>query len=127
VSGGSAEFVFELSGTQRGLSCSFSIYDQLGNPVTTVSSENAAPGDVWESQDEPFFECLVHELPLVPGRYRLDFALRGGGHLQDQIEGAVFFDVADGILNGRPIATGDAVGNLALPVQWRGPEIAGGL
>jgi lipopolysaccharide transport system ATP-binding protein len=125
TSGRSAQFTFELSGVQRGLSCSFTIFDQLGNPVTTVTSESPAPDDAWEAQDEPYFECLIPSLLLVPGKYRLDFTLRGGGHVQDEIEGAAYFDVVEGVVNGRPVATQGAIGNVALPVQWRGPEIAG--
>ena len=124
TTGSPAQFTFELTGVQRGLSCAFSLYDQLGNPVTTVSSENPAPGDVWETQSEPHFECLIPNLPLVPGRYRLDLMLRGGGHIQDQIEGATYFDVVEGLVDGRPVAISGSVGHLVLSVQWRGPDIA---
>ena len=126
ASGRSAQFTFELTGTQRGLSCAFSLYDQLGNPVTTISTENLAPDDIWEAQSEPYFECLVPNLPLVPGRYRLDLTLRGGGHIQDQIEGAAYFDVVEGIVGGRPVSTQGSVGNLVVPVRWRGPMVGVG-
>jgi lipopolysaccharide transport system ATP-binding protein len=124
VTGRPAEFTFELSDTQRGVTLSFVLYDQLGNPVTTVSSENPSPDDIWEPQDQPQFECTVPDLPLVPGRYRLDYTLRSGGHVQDQIEGAAFFDVSEGLVNGRAVSSIGVVGNLALPVRWRGPVSA---
>jgi lipopolysaccharide transport system ATP-binding protein len=120
-SGGGATFVFELSGVQRSMSCAFTIVDQLGHPVATVSSAHEAPQDSWEEQDVPAFECRIDELPLVPGRYRLDVTLRGAGRLQDQLEGAAYFDVVEGLVGGRPVGSEEAGGNVALPVTWRGP------
>ncbi|HXH98262.1 MAG TPA: ABC transporter ATP-binding protein [Gaiellaceae bacterium] len=122
TSGGPALFRFDLSGVLRGLSCTVAIHDQLGHLVTTMSSSQAAPDDLWEPQAEPFFECAVPELLLVPGRYRLDVTLRGAGHVQDQIEAAAYFEVVEGLLRGRPVSGGSAAGSIAMPVRWRGPE-----
>jgi lipopolysaccharide transport system ATP-binding protein len=124
TSGQAATFTFELSGASRGVSCAFTLYDQFGHPVTRVSSEHAAPDDVWEAQEVPHFCCEVPSLPLVAGRYRLDVAIRAGAQLQDEIEGAAYFDVVEGLVGGRPTAEGDSVGNLALAVRWCGPELA---
>ena len=121
TSGRPAEFIFQLNGIVRGLSLSFTVFDQLGHPVTTVSSAQAAPQDVWESQDEPHFACLIDSFAVVPGRYRLDYWLRGGGEAQDELEGAAFFDVVEGVVNGRPVPTGEWGGNLVLSTRWRGP------
>jgi lipopolysaccharide transport system ATP-binding protein len=125
VAGGSARFTFALTGVQRGASCEFQLYDQFGHPVTTISSENPAPDDVWEPQEEPHFECFIPELPLMPGRYRLDLTLRGSaGHIQDHVQGAAFFEVAGGLVGGRAVSGRWIVGNVAIPVRWRGPDSA---
>ena len=122
ASGAPAEFSFELRGMTRGLSCFFIVYDQLGHPVTSVSSAHAAPQDVYVHQDEPHFDCHFDELLLVPGRYRLDVQIHGGGQLQDKVEGAAYFDVVDAIVGGRPLSMGESVGHLVLPTRWVGPE-----
>ena len=122
--GGPATFTFEVSGVQRSLSCAFTIVDQLGNPITTASSVHAAPQDVWEKQDAPKFVCQIDELPLMPGRYRVDVTLRGAGRLQDQLEGAAYFEVVGGIIGGRPVGAEDGDGSVVLPVSWRGPAEA---
>jgi lipopolysaccharide transport system ATP-binding protein len=123
VSGAPATFRFELEGElMRGLSCAFTILDQLGHPVTTIGSARSAPGDVWEPQVEPYFECELPELLLLPGRYRVDVSVRGGGHLQDRIEGAAFFDVAEGLVGERAVGGDGAMGSVAMPARWRGPE-----
>ncbi len=122
ASGAPVEFSFELIGMTRGLSCGFVIYDQLGHPVTSISSGQPAPQDVYEHQDVPHFDCHIDELLLVPGRYRLDVALHSGGQLQDRVQGAAYFDVVDAIVGGRPISIGENAGHLVLPTRWIGPE-----
>jgi lipopolysaccharide transport system ATP-binding protein len=122
TTGAPAAFSFGLTGMARGLSCVFRIYDQLGHPVTEVSSVRSAPQDVFEHQDEPHFDCQIEELLLLPGRYRLDVSVFGGGELQDKVEGAAYFDVVDGIVRGRPISLGESAGHIVLPARWTGPE-----
>lgn len=125
TSGRPATFTFELTGVQAGLSCAFDLFDQLGHPVTTVSSSHPTPEDVWETQSQPFFECTIPELPLLPGRYRVDVTLRGtAGHVQDHIEGAAYFDVVDGIVGGRPATVLGSVGDVVFVARWRGPQLA---
>ena len=120
-SGDEARFTVELTGTMPGLSCTLEIYDQLGHPVTTLSTEYPAPEDVWEPQEHPFFECLIPELPLVQGRYRVDISL-GGLELQDHVTGAAYFDVADGLYAGRAADVRWFLGDVFVDARWRGPE-----
>jgi lipopolysaccharide transport system ATP-binding protein len=120
ASGAAVEMTLGLSGTMRGLSCVLCVYDQLGHPVTELSSHRAGPEDVFDHQDEPRFECLIDELLLVPGRYRIDVELYGGG-LQDLVEGAAYFDVVDGVVRGRPISFAESAGHLIQPARWVGP------
>lgn len=117
-----ARFTFEITGVQRGLSCTFDIYDQLGSPVATLSNAHPTDDDVWEPQEEPHFECVIPELPLVPGRYRVDVTLRAGsGDVQDHIDAAAFFEVGVGTLNGRPPASRGSVGSVTIASHWRNP------
>jgi lipopolysaccharide transport system ATP-binding protein len=124
TSGRPADFTFHLSGEARKLSLLFTIHDQLGHPVTTVSTSQPAPQDVWEAQDHPHFECRIDSLALVPGRYRLDYQLFSGNEHQDHLEGAAFFDVVEGVVDGRPVSMGEWGGNLVLSTRWRGPKSA---
>ena len=61
-----------------------------------------------------------HELGLLPGRYRIDVALKGRRQIQDGLQAAAFFDVEPGVIEGRrcrnPARTG-----VALAHVWRLP------
>jgi lipopolysaccharide transport system ATP-binding protein len=120
VTGGSATFRFRLTGVCAGLACSFTVFDRLGNPVATLSSTPPGPDDVADAAGDAEILCVVDELTLAPGRYRIDVTLRGAGSLQDQLEGAAFFDVEQGLVRGRPIA-GDEMGSAVLPHRWTLP------
>jgi lipopolysaccharide transport system ATP-binding protein len=101
--GNPARFTFELSGMLTNLSCGFVIMDDLGQPITMFKSDIPSPEDRSESDTKVKYVCEVDELMLVPGRYRIDVFIRGGGERQDLIEGVSFFDVQSGDLRGRPI------------------------
>lgn len=101
--GNPAKFTFELSGMLANLSCGFVILDDLGQPITMFKSDIPSPEDRSESDTKVKYVCEVDELMLVPGRYRIDVFIRGGGERQDLIEGVSFFDVQAGDLRGRPI------------------------
>ena len=122
ASGSAVEITVGLSGTIRRAGCEILIYDQLGHPVTKLSSHRAGPEDVLAHQDEPRFECHIDELLLVPGRYRIDLEVYGRGSLQDLVEGAAYFDVVDGLVRGRPISIADSTGHLIQPVRWTSPD-----
>jgi lipopolysaccharide transport system ATP-binding protein len=124
ATGRPATFDFELTALQRGASLSFTVHDQLGHPVATLSSARAAENDIRELGARPRFSCLIDELPLVPGRYRLDVTLTAGGHVQDHLEGAAFFDVAEGLFRGRPVPAGEGRGVVTVPCRWITPEEA---
>jgi hypothetical protein len=51
----------------------------------------------------------------------VDVVVRAGGHTQDRIEGAAFFDVEEGLVRGRPFSRDDVAGNVFLPQRWRLP------
>jgi lipopolysaccharide transport system ATP-binding protein len=122
TTGGSIRFDFLLSGLKSGTKLAFTLHDQLGTPICTLSNARAADGDRHIAGGEPVVSCFIPELPLVPGRYRLDYRLEAGGHKQDQVEGAAFFDVAEGLLRGRPVAQGEGRGVVAVACDWTSPE-----
>jgi lipopolysaccharide transport system ATP-binding protein len=122
TTGRPAEFVFHATGLQHGASLAFTVHDQLGHPVATLSSARAGEADTTEVQSRPRFACFIDELPLVPGRYRLDLTLTGGGHIQDHVEGAAFFDVAEGLYRGRPVPAGEGRGVVTVGCRWITPE-----
>jgi lipopolysaccharide transport system ATP-binding protein len=123
TTGAPARFIFELTGLCRGLAFSFTIFDRLGNPVATLSSTPAADTDRDDGEGARI-ECAVDELTLAPGRYRIDVALRGAGVLQDELEGAGFFVVEQGLLRGRAVAGGEE-GPAVLPHRWIFPRADG--
>lgn len=99
-----ARFTFDVNGMLANLSCGFVILDDLGQPISLFKSDVPSEEDNVISGSEVRFTCEVDELMLVPGRYRVDVFIRGGGERQDLIEGAAFFDVEVGDLRGRPVS-----------------------
>jgi len=102
------------------ISLRFHLYDELGQPVATLDSAANAPRDSADGRPEEIV-CEVDELPLLPGRYRVDVSLRADGHLQDELQAAAWFNVEDGLLQGRPVGLG-ALGRTTMPHAWRLPK-----
>jgi lipopolysaccharide transport system ATP-binding protein len=126
ATGRPARFVFrtraEDPSVHRRLSCSFTILNALGQPVATLTSNDRGPRDVEDSRSHDAFVCDIDELPLLPGRYRVDVEIHGRSHLQDGVEGATMFDVEQGTLGGRPVAGGSS-GDVAVAHRWVVPSL----
>jgi lipopolysaccharide transport system ATP-binding protein len=101
--GGPARFTFHLDAMIANLSCGFVIVDDLGQSLVVFKSDLPSPEDTIEPRSHVSYTCKFDELLLMPGRYRVDVFIRGGGEGQDFIEAAAFFDVEVGQLRGRPI------------------------
>jgi lipopolysaccharide transport system ATP-binding protein len=101
--GGPVRFAFDVSGMLANLSCGFVILDDLGQPLSLFKSDVPGPEDQSNPDGRVRFVCEMDELMLVPGRYRINVFIRGGGMRQDLLEAAAFFDVEGGNLRGRPI------------------------
>jgi lipopolysaccharide transport system ATP-binding protein len=122
ASGNPARFVLTLTGLLLGTTCTLTILNNLGQPVCRFASGNASPLD--RSVPQPAsadgaarFICEVDELPLLPGRYRVDVLVRGAHHTEDRIASAAMFDVEPGVLAGRPVTrTGE--GDVAVAHRW---------
>jgi lipopolysaccharide transport system ATP-binding protein len=122
ATGRPAYFEFELTGIQRTTSCAFVVYDHFGLPVASFDSEAPARTDVEEPSLGNRLVCEIDELPLAPGRYRVDVVVRGNRHLQDGLEGAAYFDVSDGTFGGRAISGNDRLGATVVRHRWRVPR-----
>jgi lipopolysaccharide transport system ATP-binding protein len=120
VTGAPARFVFQLAGAASRLTCTFTVFTNLGQPVSTLSSAPPSADDHDDAAIGSCFECTIDELLLVPGRYRIDVTVRGNTFLQDRIEGAAFFEVEEGPFRGRPLPP-DGHGDIVLPHRWRTP------
>ncbi|WP_310428159.1 ABC transporter ATP-binding protein [Chamaesiphon sp. VAR_48_metabat_135_sub] len=116
--GFSAVFTFHVTGIRQGLSCCFTIYDQYGQAVTYFNSAAHSQDDMTNPQQETKFICEIEELLLLPGRYRINAAIMCDGEYQDDVKGAVFFDVEQGNLRGRPVSSETGYGNTILPHRW---------
>jgi lipopolysaccharide transport system ATP-binding protein len=115
-----AMFIFHITRTQPGLSCCFTIYDQYGNPITDFDSSILSDEDITDSATRKF-ACVVDELLLKPGRYRINAALLCNGEFQDDVKGAALFEVQEGIIRGRPVGKETGLGNSCFQHRWIAP------
>ena len=121
VGGRGAKFVVEVTEVLPMMECQLTILNSLGHPITTLDSELSSPSDSRDSESGPRIECAVDTLPLIPGRYRVDVLLRGRQEIQDGLQAAAYFDVEPGTLNGRPMPSIGADGDIVLPHTWKLP------
>ena len=122
ATGASLALGFHLSTCTASTSCKAAIFDSLGNPVAEFRSTVGSPDDVHDGLLGDRFLCTIDELPLVPGRYRLDVEVWAGNHLEDAIEGAVMFDVEEGVYAGRPIDRSWSKGPVSVRHRWSTPN-----
>jgi len=114
-------FAFRVTGMRRGLSCSFTLYDELGQAVSWFDSALDAVLDSTEAGDRTRFVCELDRLLLVPGRYRLNAALTADGELLDHVEAAALVDVQSGAIDGRSIIGAPGYGSTFMPHRWIRP------
>jgi lipopolysaccharide transport system ATP-binding protein len=112
-----ARFVFCINGLVPRMGCDFFIYDTIGQPVAGFKSNIRGPGDSHDPELGPRFVCELDELMLLPGRYRVDVAIVGDSDLQDFIEAAAVFEVAEGHVRGRP-AQPNGKFNVSMSHRW---------
>lgn len=122
ATGAAMTLQFEADGPCNGLSCSFTIYDQFGNPVTYFDSARSAPNDTMGEVADRFL-CHIDELPLLPGTYRMNAALESDGVLIDHVEGIATFDVDAAPLRGRVLSAQAGYGSLQVAHSWVHPHV----
>jgi lipopolysaccharide transport system ATP-binding protein len=121
ITGRGARFVFRVNKPKAGLSCVFTIYDRLGHPITYFDSNLTGPHDCMGCAEGKAFSCELDEMPLLPGRYRINAALSCYGELEDHVEGAGFFDVEPGAAYGRPVPTENGYCSVVVKHRWIKP------
>ncbi len=121
VGGRGARIVVEVTEVLPTMECQLTILNSLGHPITTLDSELSSPADSRDSESGPRIECRVDSLPLIPGRYRIDVLLRGRQEIQDGLQAAAYFDVEPGVIDGRPMPSIGADGDVVLPHTWQLP------
>ena len=105
---------FGLNGNDP-VECSFTIYDEFGDAVTSFDSADHSDHDL----DGDGFSLLCPQLLLRPGHYRINAALTApDGQMEDHLEGAVMFEVQPGVLDGRLVGAHPGYGNVTLPHRW---------
>ena len=122
VGGRPATIVVHVTKVLPAMECRLTIVDSLGHPVMTMDSEISSEQDVRDDGLGPRIECELETLPLLPGRYRIDVLLKGNSHIQDGLQGAGFFDVEAGVMDGRPIPVSGAEGDVVVSHTWRLPS-----
>jgi lipopolysaccharide transport system ATP-binding protein len=115
-----AQFVFCVNGIVPGMGCNFFIHDSIGQPITSFYSKVRGPEDAYDSKNGLKFVCELDELLLLPGRYRIDVAIVGDNLLQDFIEAAAVFEVAEGQVRGRP-SPPDGKFSVSMSHRWTTP------
>jgi lipopolysaccharide transport system ATP-binding protein len=122
VAGQPATIAVDVTEQLLGMDCQLTIANSLGQPVCTLDSKVSAPVDVRNGSLGPRIECQIEELPLLPGRYRIDVLVMAKNQIQDGLQAATFFDVEPGLVGERPTAGASSEGNVVLPHVWRLPE-----
>jgi lipopolysaccharide transport system ATP-binding protein len=102
------------------MECCFTIYDHIGQPVAWFSTATPGPEDSSELADYQFV-CELPELTLQPGMYRINAALMTGPDMQDHVEGAAVFEVAQGQVRGRPATSSEGYGSVCIAHRWSKP------
>ena len=104
-----------------GITCIFNIVDHHGSVVSVFNSGLGSLEDASEPHLSRTLVCNVPEMLLAPGRYRLNVSIWANGELEDQVEGAGFFDVVRGAVRGRePPRVADWM--CFMPHQWQTPR-----
>lgn len=118
IAGRPARFRFQVDVLRPSSSCAFTIYDQLGQQVTYFDSALNGQQDCVDPERGAAFSCEIDELPLLPGRYRINVAITCEGELQDHVEGAAFFEVEAGKIYGRAAPRQNGYCNVLLDHRW---------
>src|SRR5262249_41855631 len=100
------------------LHCIFTIYDLNGCPIANFNSGVRASDDTFNYAVTKEFACEIQELPLLPGKYRLNVALSSGTELQDHVEGAATFSVVPGPIAERDVKSANGYGSVYIAHRW---------
>ncbi|HEX6036215.1 MAG TPA: ABC transporter ATP-binding protein [Anaerolineales bacterium] len=115
-----ATITLKVNNTCAHLWCTFTIYDHFGMPVTNFDSRRAGPYDD-EQQQREVFVCHIEQLPLLAGKYRIAVLVSGEGDTQDYLTSACWFDVDEGLMDGKPFGSNTGYGSIGVSHRWLAP------
>jgi lipopolysaccharide transport system ATP-binding protein len=118
ATGRPAEFSFHLSEPRGGVDLSFTIFDDLGTPISNFDTHRSGPLDSVSQSATNRFVCRIDPLPLLPGHYRINAMLRVNRAIADHIEGAALFEVQEGLIEGRRPGDTQTWGKVHVPHTW---------
>ena len=118
IAGAPAVLQFDINGMRAGMSCCFTIYDLSGQPVTYFDSAEQVYDTAGNVSQISSFVCMIDELPLLPGRYRINVAIMCDGEFQDDIKGAAVFDVGPGVFSGRTVYNEVSTCSVLIKHRW---------
>ena len=125
--GRAVQFAFHATGRLPALTCSFTIYDSIGQPITCFDSalqpapRTQAPEGTTGIDGTAAFVCELGELFLTPGRYRINAALYCQDELLDHVESAAMLEVDPGLSSTQPVLPTPGYGSVFMPHRWKGP------
>lgn len=106
VTGQPARFEFYLSCPVKSVRfeyLDFTIYDSQGRALVYFNSGEQSDADQQDPAMGARLVCEIDHLLLLPGRYRLNVGIVANGDQQDHVEGAAFFNVEEGAIQGRAV------------------------
>jgi lipopolysaccharide transport system ATP-binding protein len=118
AAGRPAVFEFHLSCAKQCIEISFTIFDDLGNPVSNFDTHRSGPQDRFHSNPTDRLFCRLDELPLLPGKYRVNAMVRVNRTVVDQIEAAALFEVEAGVIDRRRSGNRETLGRVQIPHEW---------
>ena len=123
ATGQPARFRFVLSEAKQGMVVGFAIYDSKGQHVSLFRNNLTSPVDQVDIALANEYVCEIDELPLLPGKYRIDFTLFYNEAYEDRLEAVGYFNVDHGQYQGRRVLNTNQYGSVVVPHRWRLPDV----
>jgi len=102
---------------KRNLHVGVGIYDLFGRAVTFLQNQPLGAG-IHISGRRGSIGCRIPKLPLLPGRYTINFELRDGSQLLDALDQAATLDVLQGDFFGTGKLTYQGDGGVLVEQGW---------
>jgi lipopolysaccharide transport system ATP-binding protein len=116
-----AKFEFYLTEVHPDIVCTFTVFDQNGVSVCFFRSSMVGPDDEYLDNSGNRIVCIIDELLLLPGKYRLRVEIDRNFIKEDFLEAAIIFSVEQGQLHKRPTYENNQYGSITMPHRWQFP------
>jgi lipopolysaccharide transport system ATP-binding protein len=121
VCGQESTITLTVSHVVKNMSCSITIYDWHGHAIVNFNTNSISMTFDSVLADCSCFVLKIHHTPFLPGKYRVNAALKNTSELLDHIEGIASFEVVEGTIYDRQIRTNDGYGSIAILHSWISP------